>query len=82
MTIVRQRLSDVYSTPYYHVTARSVRRAFLCGIDRYSGVNYSHRRAWIENKLFKLESIFAINIAAYAIMRNHFHLILKIGKEN
>ena len=69
MAIARKRLIDVHSTPYYHVTARCVRRAFLCGIDSYSGVNYSHRRAWVEDKLFKLESIFAIDIAAYAIMQ-------------
>ena len=81
MTIARRQLIDADSTPYYHIISRCVRRAFLCGQDKLTGKDYSHRRTWIEDKLFKLASIFSIDIASYAIMHNHYHLVLHIDKQ-
>ena len=56
-----------------------MRRAFLCGIDTLTGQNYEHRRAWLEDRLLALPKVFAIDIAAYAIMSNHYHVILHIN---
>ncbi len=81
MTTARRQLVDADSTPYYHCISRCVRRAFLCGADDISGNCYEHRRGWIEDKLFELQAIFAIDIAAYAIMSNHYHLVLHIDKQ-
>ena len=39
------------ATPYYHVVARCVRRAWLYGYDEYSGRDYSHRKVWILDRL-------------------------------
>ncbi len=69
------------ATPYYHITSRCVRRAFLCGLDSLSGQSYEHRRDWIANRLAELAEIFCIDIAAYAIMSNHYHLVLHINQQ-
>jgi len=80
MARARGSLIDLSATPYYHVVSRCVRRAFLCGEDKYSGKNYNHRRQWVLDKIYLLSSIFAIDIAAYAIMSNHYHLVLRVDR--
>ena len=81
MTKARKTLIDVNTTPYYHCIARCVRRAYLCGEDHYTGRNYEHRKQWIVDEIKKLGEVFAIDICAYAIMSNHYHLVLHINKE-
>ena len=81
MTYARKTLISLSDTPYYHVVARCVRRAWLWGFDEYAGRDYSHRKAWVLERLTQLSSIFTIDICAYAVMSNHYHLVLHVDRE-
>lgn len=78
MTIARRSQVSLDATPYYHCIARCVRRAFLLGEDHYSGQNFNHRRQWLVDRLKHQAAIFSIDICAYAIMDNHYHLVLRV----
>ena len=76
----RKSLICLDDTPYYHVVARCVRRAWLWGFDAYAGKDYSHRKAWILERLKYLSNAFAIDLCAYAILSNHYHLVLHVDR--
>jgi hypothetical protein len=81
MTRPRHTLVDLDATSYYHCVCRCVRRAFLWGEDHLTGKNYSHRKSWVVDRLAELENVFAIDIAAYAVMSNHYHVVLRVDQE-
>ena len=60
-----------------HVMNRVVRRCFLLGVDPLTGANYDHRKQWIEDELKQLAGGFGIDLLGFAILSNHFHLILR-----
>lgn len=60
-----------------HVMNRCVRSCFLFEHDPQTGQNYGHRHRMFEKELEKAARGFAIDLLSYAIMDNHFHLILR-----
>ncbi len=79
MTQARSTQISLQDTAHYHCILRCVRRAFLCGEDAYSGQSFEHRRVWIVERMWLLSQVFAIDVCAYAIMSNHYHLVLHIN---
>ena len=80
MPRARKSLISLDDTTYYHCICRCVRRAFLWGTDHFSGKDYSHRKQWVVERLNELTGIFAIEIFAYAVMSNHYHVVLHVDK--
>tara|TARA_R110002072_G_scaffold46082_1_gene127842 strand:- start:20264 stop:21208 length:945 start_codon:yes stop_codon:yes gene_type:complete len=77
MTYPRSHLVDP-DGGVYHVCSRCVRRAFLCGYDQETKTEYEHRRAWLEARMLKLSDIFAVDLFGYAVMSNHYHMVVQI----
>jgi hypothetical protein len=75
MTVARSQLVDHSSSGIYHCISRCVRRAFLCG-----GEN-SDRKQAILDRLRHLATAFAIDVGGYAVMDNHFHVVIRTQPE-
>ncbi|MEZ6098409.1 MAG: hypothetical protein R3E01_05505 [Pirellulaceae bacterium] len=61
----------------YHLYARCVRRAMLCGVDPVTKKDYSYRRKWIIDFMKVLAQLFAIDIAFHAELANHLHNVVR-----
>ena len=59
-------------------TGQTLRRTFLCGLDDLTGTDYSHRKTWLDKRMFELCEIFSVSIYAYAVMSNHYHIVLHV----
>ena len=75
MPAPRSTIVDEAVTPWYHCVSRCVRRAFLCG------PGYEYRKQWIEDRLKELVGVFAVELAGFAIMDNHLHLLVRLDSK-
>lgn len=80
MTIARGEIIQLAETLFYHCVARCVRRAFLCGVDKVTEQSFEHRRVWLFDHIRLLSKAFCFDVASYAIMSNHYHLILHVNQ--
>ena len=49
--LARADVFDPHKVSVFHCIQRCVRRCFLCGDDPYTGRNFDHRKAWLEERL-------------------------------
>ena len=77
MATARSLLVDPEQALNYHLVSRCVRRSWLCGWDKRSRKDYSHRKDALEKRLFRLVRCFAVELHGFAIMSNHFHLVVR-----
>ena len=75
--LARAEVFDPKEIAILHICARVVRKCFLFGVDPFTGKNHDHRKIWIEDQLKLLAANFGIDLLAFAILSNHFHLILR-----
>ena len=78
MTYARAHLVDPDTDGFYHCISRCVRRGWLCGIDAVTGTSYEHRKDWVESRILTLCEIFTLNLSSYAVMSNHYHVVVEI----
>jgi hypothetical protein len=81
MTRSREIQISLESAPYYHCISRCVRRAWLCGKDPYTGQRFEYRQECLLDRLQGLVDIFAIDLCAYAILSNHYHVVLHVDAD-
>lgn len=81
ITTTRKYQISLNDTPYYHIVFRCVRRAYLCGTDNLTGKYFEHRRQWVEGRIRLLSSIFGIEYLSYAVMKNHYYIVLKVDQD-
>ena len=85
MTRPRKVLISLADTPYYHITSRCVPKALrgagsapCISVWRRPLFRPELRTSTTMNRIRLLSSLFAIDVCAYAVMSNHYHLVLKL----
>lgn len=75
MATPRYKLVAPNEALHYHLTSRCVRESFLLGKNLETGQDYGHRKQWLIDRMHLLARCFALDVEAYAIMDNHFHIV-------
>lgn len=75
--IPRRETIDPSKIQIVHAYNTCVQQGFLCGTDRATGKVYDHRKAWMYDRFEFLSSLYAVDCLTFAILSNHFHVILR-----
>jgi hypothetical protein len=78
MPTARKDIYDPHTAGSFHCVARCVRRSWLCGVDAYTKLSFEHRKHWIVERIKFVADIFACGVLSYAVMSNHFHLVVSM----
>ena len=64
----------------YHFISRIAGQAWLLvdGADLGNTSGIGDRKLWIECRLKKLDSIFAVSVGGFSVMDNHLHMLLRL----
>ena len=79
MTQPRSQLVDLSQAGMFHSVSRSVRRSWLCSLDKYLSKSFEHRKFWVEARILELGQIFACGVHAWAVMSNHLHIVVHMS---
>src|SRR5271166_4972198 len=75
MTTARAHLVDASVTRWYHCVLRCVRRADLLGEGKFD------RKDWIERRLQELAQIFSVTVAAFAVLDDRLHVLVRLDPD-
>ena len=67
--LARAELFDPSEVAILHVIGRVTRRCFLFGFDPVSGMNFDHRKVWIEEQLKTQAANFGIDLLSTWLRR-------------
>ena len=73
----RKTLINLADPGWVHCVSRCVRRAFL--VD--GPAQGPSRKGWVEQRLEYVSRLFAAKVAAYAVMSNHLHVVVRMCPE-
>jgi len=77
MAIARSKLFRDGTDVTIHVFNKTIRGSFLQGVDKLTGKDFSHRKGIMEKRIRFLSKFFSIDVCGYAILSNHYHIILR-----
>ncbi len=75
MTRPRGSIVSTDVTRYYHCITKCVRQAFLLQEGKVD------RKQWLINRLKEVAEVYAVSVSNFAILDNHFHLLLRLDVE-
>lgn len=78
--MTRATRADIYAhdeIAIVHAMNRTARGCCLMGTDEITGLNFDHRKRWIEEIFESFAQSFGIDLLVFALMPNHMHLVLR-----
>ena len=80
MATARKNQVDLEATSFYHCIGKCIRGTYILDIKSQNCEKFNHRKVWLVDLIKALPQVFAIDVCAYAIMSNHYHLVLRVDK--